>query len=262
MSLSDALQSLPRISLSELDNHWNQASRHDFKFILSFSELESLITSIAEDLQILEIDGRTQFQYETTYFDTSDYQMYRQHFQAKAKRLKIRERTYVDVGRSQLEIKRRLSSSKSEKCLLTNSQGLNSRAEQFLVDNAELEVIRNGSEKNGTFDSRIPIEELKVSAVTDFSRTTLLNIGETEKLTIDFNLLLKTQTSQIEALEDVALVEIKAQNARSNTVMALRESGVRATNFSKYASAIDLLVSSRPKVHSTRALKKVFGPAI
>ncbi|MFD2349805.1 VTC domain-containing protein [Nonomuraea ferruginea] len=54
---------------------------------------------------MLEIGGRRQFRYTSTYFDTPDLLTFRQHRQQRRRRFKIRTRTYLDGGGRWLEVK-------------------------------------------------------------------------------------------------------------------------------------------------------------
>ena len=54
---------------------------------------------------MLEIDGRRAFRYRTTYFDTGELRIYRDHVQDRRRRYKCRAREYVDSGLCLFEVK-------------------------------------------------------------------------------------------------------------------------------------------------------------
>ena len=54
---------------------------------------------------MLEIDGRRAFAYRTTYFDTAELRVFRDHVQQRRRRYKCRSREYVDSGLCTFEVK-------------------------------------------------------------------------------------------------------------------------------------------------------------
>ena len=66
-------------------------------------------TALAAELRashrVLEIDGRREFTYRTTYFDTPDLRVFRDHQQRRRRRYKARSREYVDSGARMFEVK-------------------------------------------------------------------------------------------------------------------------------------------------------------
>ena len=258
-TFSQSIDDLPRISLNDLDALWNIEARHDAKFIMDEVQLETLLAVIRDDAQVLDIEGRTQFIYRTEYFDTVDRKMYRHHVQGRMRRMKIRERTYVDAGRTQIEIKARQGTSETHKTVLVDSQGLDERSEIFISEYlqdvlGETRLIGAHARTQDLDDS-----QLSISATTTFTRITLFRITCNEKITIDLNLELGVGDLKARARPSMALVEVKSASAQSQTVSLLRKQGMRPVNFSKYSSAIDLLVSERPRVHTRRTLSKVFN---
>lgn len=226
--LSSALTSLVAISLPDLDAQWNSTSRFDAKFILTQSQVADLIESFGDDVRILTINEKTHFDYLTEYLDTSTRKMYRHHVQGKSRRQKVRKRTYVDVGKSQFEVKERLGTAETRKTIVS-----------------QLSEVQN-------------YQELQPSALTRFNRITLFRPQCQEKITIDFNLHLTVLNQSISAKPEMVLVEVKSINSRFESVRELRMRGVRPSNFSKYSCAIDLLASPRPRVHTRRLLAKMF----
>ena len=229
--LVSAFAGLPQISLSELDAQWQGNARHDFKFLMTQDQILGLIRSIESDIRVLQIQGQTSFRYHTESLDTPERLMYRQHVQGKAHRFKIRERTYLDAGHTQLELKERLGTSQTRK------------------------TIDPGADLLRKF------EPLTLSATTSFNRMTLFRHSCMEKLTLDFDLALAVGNRTIMSRPDIVLVEVKSLSSRSQTTQELRASGIRPTSFSKYGSAVDLLVSPRPRIHSSKTLRKIFDLA-
>jgi hypothetical protein len=232
---------------------------------MSQAELLEFIVALRDGTAVLDIGQRRSFPYKTEYFDTVNRAMYLHHVQKKLRRVKIRERIYTDSGLAQLEIKAREGTSQTHKLVLLNSHGLDERARKFVsefmhskqsvshaADAAEVGHEEVAHEDGGSND-------LVSSAVTHFTRITLFVPSSTEKITIDLNLTLEVGGQSIKANPDIALVEVKSLDHASHTVTQLRRLGFHPTQFSKYCSAIDLLASPRPRVHTRRTLERIFA---
>ena len=92
------------ISLDEM-NKVKLLDRMDRKFMFHFSHLNDILSMAAEHFYILEISGKRFARYETTYFDTPDFDMYTRHHNGKLNRYKVRFRSYVDSNLNFFEIK-------------------------------------------------------------------------------------------------------------------------------------------------------------
>ena len=256
-----ALSDRSGISLEQLEQLWPATSRHDAKFLMTETELLNLLDALGDETWILTIAQRKLFSYRTEYFDTVDRALYLHHVQRKLRRIKIRERTYTDSGLTQLEIKAREGTSHTRKLVLADSHGLDDRSRRFVS-----EFVR--SQHSGSVTGELiedtyedaNLSHLISSAVTHFTRMTLFIPTSTEKITIDLNLELAVGGKVVKAKPNIALVEVKSQIPTSQTVTQLRRLGLHPTQFSKYCSAIDLLASHRPRVHTRRNLERIFGP--
>lgn len=268
--LASAVSRMPALTLDQLDELWTATARHDAKFLLSQAELLELIVALGDGTAVLEIGQRRAFSYRTEYFDTADRAMYLHHVQKKLRRVKIRERIYMDSGLAQLEIKAREGTSQTHKHVFLRSQGLDECSRKFVSE--FMHSKQNGSHAADAAEvlhEEVAHEEvahedggsndLVPSAVTHFTRMTLFVPSSTEKITIDLNLTLEVGGQSVKANPDIALVEVKSLNHASHTVTQLRRLGFHPTQFSKYCSAIDLLASPRPRVHTRRTLERIFA---
>ena len=70
-------------------------NRTDTKFVTTLERLRLLLQMAQGDYYIQEIDGERNMEYDTTYFDTTAFDMYRQHQYGHTNRQKIRFRTYA-----------------------------------------------------------------------------------------------------------------------------------------------------------------------
>ena len=95
---------LHSISLDQLDERAALLRRVDVKYIADRDLLAQLIERLGEDHDVLEIDGRREFGYDTVYFDTEDLRCFRDHAQDVKPRFKARTRRYVDAGACVFEV--------------------------------------------------------------------------------------------------------------------------------------------------------------
>ena len=95
----------PPISLEELNGKAAMLSRIDNKYVVDKSSLKNLIPDLSNHFDILEIDGRRAFTYNTRYFDDQDCSAYYEHHQGLRKGFKVRVRRYVESDLCYLEVK-------------------------------------------------------------------------------------------------------------------------------------------------------------
>jgi hypothetical protein len=93
------------ISLDALNEKAEMLSRIDNKYVVDRWELERILPDLLASFDILEIENRRVFTYETRYFDDTRRSAYYEHHQGLRKRFKVRVRRYADAGLSFLEIK-------------------------------------------------------------------------------------------------------------------------------------------------------------
>src|SRR5205823_1453328 len=98
--LSDRLGELTAgfrlVDLDDVDRRLALQRRVDQKHLVTPDTLRSLLRSMRSDHDILEIDGRRAFDYESTYFDTPSLECFREHIENRRPRYKARTRCYVD----------------------------------------------------------------------------------------------------------------------------------------------------------------------
>ena len=105
------------IRLDEM-NEVKLMNRVDRKYWFHLDRLENLLHSIKNDYFILNIDGQSILPYATSYFDTTQNNMYTSHVNGKLNRYKVRRRTYVSTGISFLEVKFKSNKGKTIKNLI------------------------------------------------------------------------------------------------------------------------------------------------
>ena len=102
--MTELLNTFAPISLEEMSSV-KLMNRTDTKFVTNREKLLQLLEMARQDYYVQEIDGTRNLEYDTTYFDTHDFNMYAVHQHGHTNRQKIRFRTYCISGLQFMEIK-------------------------------------------------------------------------------------------------------------------------------------------------------------
>ena len=92
--MNELIQQFHPITLDEMKSI-RLMNRMDTKFVTTRQKLLSLLDMALQDYRIQEINGERNMEYDTTYFDTRQFDMYYDHQYGHSNRQKIRFRTYV-----------------------------------------------------------------------------------------------------------------------------------------------------------------------
>jgi hypothetical protein len=241
-----AIAAFPAISLADLDTTWSLTRRFDTKFMVERSVADKFLSESTANFTALEIDGARAFTYRTTYYDTPDLLLYRDHAQRRTRRVKVRNRLYVESQRTRLEVKAKRGNGQTHKILFEDRAELGP-LEIPQVDHAISEIY-----PTARYSNLAP--ELIQSAVTTFERSTIVNHNGAERMTIDSSLMLDSNGKRFELLPELVLVEVKSLTHSSETVRRLRKLGIHPTSFSKYCAAIEAAHDVRPRVHRESTL--------
>jgi hypothetical protein len=93
------------ISLDALNAKAAMLERLDNKYVIRGGTLWQALPELVEIFDVLEIEGRRAFTYDTCYFDCAERRSYHDHHQGRRQRLKVRMRRYVEAGLCYLEVK-------------------------------------------------------------------------------------------------------------------------------------------------------------
>ena len=207
--------------------------RVDEKFVLPRAELAEFLSRCAAAYQVLEIQGRRQGHYRTTYFDTAELSFYHAHLTGRLPRRKVRMRTYVESGYSFLEVKRRDNHGRTVKARVP-------------IGGDRMGALAHLTELPPALVEALSVDTLAPVVTTDFTRTTLVNLGSVERVTIDSGLTFSGHgdTTMFPAL---VCVEIKqTRTGPSAALAALREMRQRPSTFSKYCFGVTCVVPGVP----------------
>ncbi len=238
MSVAGAIDMFGGISLAEMDRV-KLMNRTDRKYWFNIEHLEELLVDIKDHYYALEIEGKRNLPYATTYYDTTSNDMYLNHHRGKLNRFKIRRRNYVTTGSSFLEIK--FKSNKGR----TIKQRIPTIYANPEFDGDEGEFIS----KNSPYRS----EELKEVLVNGFRRLMLVSKDMNERCTIDQELAFVSNGVEVK-LEQLVVVEVKSEGrAESKIINAMKRRRLKPSGFSKYCMGRSM---TDQKLKSQRFRKK------
>ena len=229
--IDEILQSYKPITLEEIDTI-NLMDRIDTKFIVPISVLYELL-EVVSDYYVLEINGFRNSVYDTTYFDTINYDMFMDHAYDIENRQKIRVRKYLCNDLKFLEIKTKVDEGRTlKKRIKVKHKGLKRKKNQ--------EFIKE--------HSKYDLSVLQKSLRTKFERFTLVNPEKTERITIDTSLhFINKKMNKEVYVEDVAILELKRNKKQDSRIKAfLDEHDIKSIGFSKYCFGMCLTNSLLP----------------
>jgi hypothetical protein len=93
------------ISLAALNDKAGMLERLDNKYVVTAAVLREAAPALQQGFDVLEIDERRAFTYETIYFDDARRSCYLDHLQGRRQRMKVRMRRYVDSRLCFVEVK-------------------------------------------------------------------------------------------------------------------------------------------------------------
>jgi hypothetical protein len=202
--------------------------RQETKYLFQSIRIADLLSGLASWYKILEIDNNRVFRYQSTYYDTPDLSFYHQHHRGASPRWKFRQRTYLESGKSYLEIK------------CKDNHKITAKFRQQ-VSGSDDEISPRDLQG---FSSRLPFRPDQLQSVlqTNYSRFTLVSKTRAERVTLDFNLMFQAREAFWE-LPALLVIEVKQGRLthQSAFIHRLREFGLRRTRFSKYCIGCALL---------------------
>jgi hypothetical protein len=218
--MNELLKPFETITLEEMKSV-KLMNRTDTKFVTNTSKLYQLLKMAQQDYYVQVIDGERNLGYDTTYFDTTAFDMYNMHQSGHLNRQKIRFRTYCINNLQFMEVKTK------------NNHG---RTKKKRIEVSDMDL--NDEEKRQFLHKhlRYDVEKLQPVLSNHFSRVTLVNKGMTERLTIDtglnFHNLLNGNGKDMGQL---VVIELKRDGlVYSPVLQMLRQLRIQPHGFSKY----------------------------
>lgn len=225
--VNSALKLFDPITLEEMDGV-KLMDRTDLKFNFNIRYLPELLDSVREHYRVLEVSQKRSSRYETLYYDTPAFDLYRLHHNGKPTRFKIRVRKYVESDLNFFEVKHKNNKGRTIKSRVKKKKEGNE-----ITGNAK-ELLE---EKTG-----MPSTGLEPKLWVNYTRITLVNRFEEERLTIDLNLQVVNDDSSFN-FDGLVIVEAKMSKTHNTPfVTLLRERHIREGGLSKYCMAVSKLI--------------------
>ncbi len=224
--IQHSINTFESVTLKQLDSVELQ-NRIDTKYIMSKDQLVVLLEGIKENQYVLEIAHNRIFNYQTIYFDTPDFQFYRDHHNGCVNRVKVRSREYIESHLCFYEIKRKLFGTRTDK----QRKKIDHIYQE--VPEADYDLIQY---------RRLAGKPIEKKLTNNFKRITLTNKKFTERITIDLEIQFDNGEKEL-SLPNLVVVEVKQgkTDVFSNTIQMLKKLRVHESSFSKYAIGVSLL---------------------
>lgn len=240
----DLLNTAAPIRLEQMDSVALQ-NRIDKKYILHIDQLPYILSQVMNHYYVLDINAVRVFTYKTVYFDTPDFQFYKDHHNGLTNRIKVRCRQYVESDNTFFEIKRKYQGYRTDKYRKSIDAILDD------LSSSEYDEIKSRYKKHD-------IQHLGVTLNNLFHRVTLVSKSLTERATIDFDLAFSSEGRHAK-VDDIVIIEVKQGkfDDRSPIVQILKKEKVYPNSISKYAYGM-LLVGGNVKYNAfKKILRKV-----
>jgi hypothetical protein len=229
--LAHHLRGRPAVSLERVLSVAQLTTRVELKYLVPLAALPELLCGLPHPLTALDIGGRRIFDYESVYFDTESFALYRSHVQARRRRYKARIRSYCDSGDAMLEVK------------LKGRRGQTVKERLPYDFNRRQELTREGRRFLDTVIAQaygFTAPPLWPSLTTAYRRATLVDEERRSRLTIDVNLSWFDGESS-HRTDHLALIESKSLTGSGPADALLRSMGMRPVRISKYCLGVALL---------------------
>jgi hypothetical protein len=247
--LAGSLADRRSVGLEEVLSSAGLTTRVEMKYVVPITTLPLLLEQLPEGLAALDVGGRRIFAYQSVYFDTDDFALYRHHVQGRRKRYKVRSRSYCDTGDALFEVK--LKGRRGETVKERRIYDFQHRDEMTPDGRAFVESVVADA-----YGLEVPV--LHPALATRYRRVTLVDTDEPSRLTIDVGLSWSDPQNCHQA-DHLALIESKSARGAGPIDAALRSLGMRPERMSKYCLGIALLHPDTAANRWSRLLRQQLG---
>lgn len=202
------------VDLATLNAKAAMLERLDNKYVLRGAVLAQAAAELAEHFDMLEIDGRRVFTYDTCYFDDARRSSYFDHHQGRRRRMKVRVRRYLDAELCFVEVKL-----KDKRGVTVKKRLPYDDAKYGTLDAAALAHVERSYRAlyASGFGQRLePVLEMS------YRRMTLVARDGGERMTIDGDLRFGAGAAARSIGADVFIVETKSANGHGVADRVLR----------------------------------------
>ena len=252
--IASVIGNLPVIGLEELNERAALLRRTDRKYVVTEEEFRAFIAQLADDVRVLEVEGRRMPAYESMYFDTADQASFRSTALRRRRRFKVRTRTYLDSQTSFIEVKVRDGRRRTVKvrvpCAFEGRHQLGA---------TEADFVREVFRAHG-LDAHI-VDRLRPALTTTFHRVTLLVPSAGCRVTVDVDLAVAPADGQPLRVPGLVILETKSDASDQRVDRLLWRLGIRPKKVSKFAIGSVLADPSLPDNKWRRTIDRHFATA-
>jgi hypothetical protein len=235
--ITKALERFPGISLSDLDERASLLRRVDNKYAVPDDVFLELLRRLARDHDVLEMDGRREFAYETVYFETPRLRCFWDHVEGRFPRFKARTRLYRDTRTCVFEVKLKDDDGETDKRQVEHPPDRIDELTDDARDCLDSALNEAGIELEDPMEPRL---------TTCFRRITLAAREGSERLTCDIGVRLSGGERAAATLaHGLVLLETKSEHGHSPADMVLDELGQKQVSLSKYRVGMSLVGGAR-----------------
>ena len=243
------------ISLAELNAKAEMLRRRDNKYVIERTIMQEALKEFVDYFDVLEIDGRRSFTYDTCYFDSSDFECYRDHHRGRRQRIKVRIRNYIESDLCFVEVKLKDKRGETIKKRLAHDP---SRAQE--LDDRALDFVQ--SCHSALYKRAFPYE-LERAVDMRYKRVTLVAKDGGERMTIDNKLCFMSGGATQRVGDDKFIVETKSANGNGIADKVLRSLHRHPSKHcSKYCTATAILNADVKSNNFKMVMRKLVPPNI
>lgn len=250
--LNQKLLSFSPISLSQLNAQASFLDRVDVKYLMSEEDFENILKDLEKNFYLLEINGKSIFEYSSIYMDSENYDFYYQHQNGIKPRTKIRTRLYVDSNLAFFEYKQKDKNvTRKFRYQFAQASDHGKMTQEWTKFFEETYKSLYGETPKTIF----PALE------TRYNRLTFCSKDSAERLTIDFHINLtdiRNPKKETKNLRNLVIVESKSSKADGMSHKIMKKYGIeKAHSCSKYG--LGLAYNETVKEYSvfSNTMKKV-----
>ena len=215
------------------------ARRVDRKYLVPAEDAAELVSALGRSHHALVIDGRRHSSYRSTYLDTDDLRLCREHLQGRRLRWKARSRLYVEDELCRFEVKVKGARGETVK----HAVDLAAAAYGHYGDDEQAFVAAVLGEQHPAVAHLRPVLEIR------YTRATLVDLSEGSRLTIDHGVTGRATEGSTAGLSsgavridaDRVIVETKSGLRPGSGDRLLAQMGHRPLALSKYTTSAALL---------------------
>jgi VTC domain len=245
------------INLATLNAKAEMLRRRDNKYVIERSVMQAALHDFKDSFDVLEIDGRRSFTYDTCYFDSPEFECYKDHHRGRRQRVKVRIRNYLESNICFVEVKLKDKRGETIKKRLKHDPR---RCQE--LDLRALEFVK--SCYRDLYKKEFPYALVRAVEMR-YKRVTLVAKEGGERLTIDNKLRFMSGNSTQLVNDDKFIVETKSSNGNGIADKVLRSLHRHPSKHcSKYCAATAALNAEVKTNNFRMVMRKLMplGPAI